>query len=158
MNFFSNERRRNSRILAITFFALLVLVLLPAAEYHAHGVAVRVNSITSPFNDYGLLIAFSAAIFVVFALAVRLSGHRRHSSPIGYMLFSAGVLGLMVPDVIGRSARTIVNGVDGGSVAVKLLPGFWLILAVAVLLFVLAFLAFYWEKNSPTDEETTKMR
>lgn len=158
MNLFFNEKLRNSGILAITFFALVVLVLLPAGEYHAHGVVVKVNSLTSPFNDYGMLITFSAAIFVVFAVAVRLSGHRRHASPFGYILISGGVLGLMVPDAIRRGAQKIVNGDDGRSIAVKLLPGFWLTLAVTILLFVIAFLAFFWERNSPTDGEASKLR
>ena len=141
MNHMSENERRPSTILVINFAALVVLVILPAGGYQLHGATIRVSSLSPPFPDYGIFLATSAALLVLFVIVARLHGHRRRVSPLSYVIASGGVLGLMVPDIITSSNRTITIGAHERLVQVDLLVGFWLTLAAAVLLFASASIA-----------------
>lgn len=148
MNHLSENERRMSRVLAINFVALVVLVVLPAGGYQAHGATIKVSSLSPPFADYGVFLATSAVFLALFVIAARLYGHRRRVSPLGYVIAAGGVLGFMVPDIITSSNRTIAIGARERLVQVDLLVGFWLTLVAAVLLFAIASVAFFAESNA----------
>ena len=135
---------RMSRILSINFLVLVVLVILPAGSYVAHGATVRISSLSSPFADYGVFLATSAVVdALLIGISTRLYGRHRRVSPIGYVMVAGGVLGLMAPDIITSANRSVPIGANGHLVQVGLLFGFWLTFAAAILLFTIASVAFF---------------
>ena len=144
------NQRLASRILVINFVTLVVLVILPAGGYQLRDATIRVSSLSAPFADYGIFIATSAALLVLFAIVARLYGHSRRVSPLSYVIASGGVLGLMVPDVIASSNRIITISAHKKLVPIQvhLLVGFWLTIATAVLLFAIASVVFFAENKT----------
>ena len=158
MNSQSEEEDRTSRVLAINFVVLLALMAFPAGEYKTHEAIIKVNSLSSPFADYGVLLVTSAAFLALLMIASRLYGHRRHVDPLGYVIIAGGVLGLMVPDVITSANRSIRIGASGRLIQVDLSVGFWLAFAATVLLFVVASIAFFAKSNARNVEQRESRR
>jgi hypothetical protein len=152
MHRLSENERRHSRVLAIIFVILVGLIFVPAGAYRVQGAKVQVNSLASPFSDYGVYLATTAAIFALLVIAPRRYSNRRRFTPLGYVVQSGAVLGLMVPDLIASRNRTFMTGASGHLVQVDLSLGFWLTFATAILLFSVACITFFLEKFEGTDD------
>lgn len=123
-------------LLAANLGALVGLVFLTAGSYQLDGADVLLSGVVPPFSDYGLFIIVTASLMLFVSVLSRIRKGKWLPQPIAYVMLSAGVLGLMVPDVLSPGARSIRATSNLRSVSVNLALGFWVTILVALLLFV----------------------
>jgi hypothetical protein len=125
-------------LLAANLAALVGLVFLNAGRYPLHGAYVYLSGVVPPFSDYGYLIIGTATLMLVAMVLSRIRRGGWLPQPISYVMLSAGVLGLMLPDVLSPGARSIRVSSHLRDVPVTLALGFWVTILGALLLFVFA--------------------
>lgn len=128
------------RIAIITLgLTLGVVTFLPNGSYMSGRSVMRINALSSPFSDYGVV---EISIVVVVILLTLLTWARQwrevRKSAWGSVFICAGLLGTLLPDLWRRNTVFVSQDVGHQAIAVTLQYGFWINLSLVVTLLIIS--------------------
>ncbi len=115
------------------------IVFLPNGSYISGRSVVRINALSSPFSDYGV-VEISVVVVVVLLTLLTWARQSRGGriSAWGSVFVCAGLLGILLPDMWQRNIISVPQGVGYKDIAVKLQYGFWMNLTLVATVLVIS--------------------
>ena len=138
------------RIAVVTLgLTLGAVTFLPNGSYMSGRSVMRINALSSPFSDYGVV---EIGIVVVVILLTLLTWARQwrevRKSAWGSVFICAGLLGTLLPDLWRHNTISVSQGVGHQFVAVTLQYGFWINLSLVVTLLIISSIVL-WNEPRP---------
>ena len=110
---------------------------------------MRINALSSPFSDYGVVEIGVVIIVILLTLLTRDEQWRGgRTSAWGSVFFCAGLLGALLPDLWMRNTISVSHGVEHQIIAVTLQYGFWINLSLVVTLLIISSIVLWNEPRS----------
>lgn len=118
---------------------LIAVIFLPNGAYVLGRSSININSLSSPFVDYGSVEVTVATVAVALLILARVRHWKeaRRSAWVLVLTF-AGVLGSLLPDAWSRNTLSILKGDVRETVGIHLQYGFWLNLALVAAILTLS--------------------
>ncbi len=135
---------------------LSTIVFLPNGSYIWGRSVVRINALSSPFSDYGIV---EVSVVVVMVMLTLLTWARQSRggriSAWGSVYVCAGLLGILLPDMWQRNIISLPQGGGYKDIAVKLQYGFWMNLTLVATALVISSIVLW---NEPRPDHPIRHR
>ncbi len=125
------------------------VTFLPNGSYISGRSVTRINALSSPFSDYGVVEIGIVIIVILLTLLTRDKQWRGgRTSTWGSVFVCAGLLGTLLPDLWMPNTISVSPGAEHHIITVTLQYGFWINLSLVVTLSLISSIVLWNEPRS----------